>query len=300
MLPDDDVPVAVNESRSPPPSCTASSPSDGSRPIDTPGNRSLKSTASSICQSMPDRISRVRTPLRFPSTNTRKIVPREPGSNLSATVAERLTAAMRACDIRAATYRAAATARERSTMTRLCGMAAAAITASSDDTNINSIRLYPSSDGVSNRGRPRRPQVIARTTTRRTSLLLRGVLCTQRGDRDERFQLEEVLLADPLHVHQVLGLLEAAVLLAILDDAFGGGLADAGQCVELRRGCGIEIDRRQRRRRRSLRCPLRRVLRRETDEAKGCRENQGGNESSHEWPPVAPADAANQRGRMRG
>src|SRR5262245_18004527 len=63
-----------------------------------------------------------------------------------------------------------------------------------------------------------------------------------RVDRDERLELEEALLADPLDVHQLLDLLEPARLLPVLEDALGRGAADAWQRFEIRQRGGVEID----------------------------------------------------------
>ena len=60
-------------------------------------------------------------------------------------------------------------------------------------------------------------------------------LCLLVRDGDERLQLQEALLADALDVHQLFDLLEAAVLLPVLDDALRRLGADAGQRFELRR-----------------------------------------------------------------
>src|SRR5688572_10387632 len=67
--------------------------------------------------------------------------------------------------------------------------------------------------------------------------------CLRCGHRDERLQRQEALLPDTAYVHQVLDLLERATLLAILEDPFGGCLSDAGQRLELRDRCGIQVDR---------------------------------------------------------
>src|SRR5436190_21997736 len=75
----------------------------------------------------------------------------------------------------------------------------------------------------------------------RSSLPFTG-LC--RGDHDQRLELEKALLADPFDVHQVLDLLEAAVLLAVLDDSCRGGGPDARQRLQLQRGRRVEIERR--------------------------------------------------------
>src|SRR6188768_3279552 len=67
-----------------------------------------------------------------------------------------------------------------------------------------------------------------------------------RADREPSLQLQEVLLADALHVHQVLDFLERTVLLAVLDDPLGHLGADAGKVFEIRSRCGVEVDDRRR------------------------------------------------------
>src|SRR5262245_49650516 len=65
------------------------------------------------------------------------------------------------------------------------------------------------------------------TAADNAALLTRG-----RGllrDGDEWLQLEEALLADALHVHQLLDLLEAVVFLSVFDDALGRLWSDAGK-----------------------------------------------------------------------
>src|SRR5687768_14184339 len=70
--------------------------------------------------------------------------------------------------------------------------------------------------------------------TRGSPLLVARALRLVRRDGDVRLQLQERLLADPLDVHQLLDLLEAAALLAVLGDPLRRGGADAGQRLELR------------------------------------------------------------------
>src|SRR6188768_2793846 len=62
------------------------------------------------------------------------------------------------------------------------------------------------------------------------------------ADGELAAELQEALLADALHVHQLLHLLERSVFLAVFDDARGHLLADAGQLLELRGGRRIEVD----------------------------------------------------------
>src|SRR5262245_33840141 len=59
-----------------------------------------------------------------------------------------------------------------------------------------------------------------------------------RGNDDQRLELEEAFLADALDVHEVLDLLEAAVLLAIVENALRCRPPDAREFFELveRRG----------------------------------------------------------------
>src|SRR6186713_616930 len=103
------------------------------------------------------------------------------------------------------------------------------------------------------------------------------------ADGDLRFQLQKTLLADALHVHQFLDLLERPLLLPVFDDASRRRGADAGQLFELRRRRGVQIDDRRGRsragfgacRRRGLRLRLG-LRRREQGER---RERQ--NDSSH-------------------
>ena len=68
------------------------------------------------------------------------------------------------------------------------------------------------------------------------------VIGLRRRDRDLRLQLQEVLLPDAADVHQLLDLLERAVLLPVLDDARGGLGADARQPFEIGRRRGVQID----------------------------------------------------------
>src|SRR5690349_6103059 len=77
-----------------------------------------------------------------------------------------------------------------------------------------------------------------------------------RGHRDQRLELEEALLADPLDVHQFLDALEAAALGAELEDALGGLAADAGKRLELFDRGGVEIERGSGRRGRGRGCGL--------------------------------------------
>src|SRR6188474_752803 len=61
-------------------------------------------------------------------------------------------------------------------------------------------------------------------------------------DRELAAELQEALLADALHVHQLLDLLERAVLLAVLDDPRGHLLADAREFLELGGGGRVQVD----------------------------------------------------------
>src|SRR6478609_9315246 len=62
----------------------------------------------------------------------------------------------------------------------------------------------------------------------------------------QRLELEERLLPDAADVHQILDLLEAAVLLAVLDDPRGRRRTDARQQLELGTRCRIQVDWRRR------------------------------------------------------
>src|SRR5439155_20433456 len=79
----------------------------------------------------------------------------------------------------------------------------------------------------------------------RLALLLRLVGLS--ADGELRLQLEKVLLADAAYVHQLLDFLERTVLGSVLDDQRRRFRTDAGQRVELRGGCGVDVDRRGRR-----------------------------------------------------
>src|SRR5215207_8193101 len=79
------------------------------------------------------------------------------------------------------------------------------------------------------------------------SLLLRASLFVLVADREIRLQLQKTLLADTLHIHQLLDFLEASVLLPVLDDALGGLPANARQRLDLRQRGGVQIHRRGRR-----------------------------------------------------
>src|SRR5688572_11685737 len=128
--------------------------------------------------------------------------------------------------------------------------------------NNSSIRLTPR---ASNRGN-RMTHTSPGEARRRAPGLLPTLLVGGRrrgGDGDERLEFQEALLADALDVHQLLDLLEAAVLLAVLEDSLGRGGADAGQRFELRLRGGVQVDGRGRRRGglRRLGLPLRGLLR---------------------------------------
>src|ERR1051325_8033515 len=116
-----------------------------------------------------------------------------------------------------------------------CGTAIAAITIATPITNISSISVYPQALSSRHRSVQQRAPATA---------LLRRVLSTRGRHGDVRLQLQKALLADALDVHQLLVLLEAAVLLPVFDDALGCRFADPRERVELRCGGGVQIDRR--------------------------------------------------------
>src|SRR5262249_56003247 len=66
-----------------------------------------------------------------------------------------------------------------------------------------------------------------------------------RSNRHHRLELQEALLADALHVHQLLDLLEGTVLLAVIDDELRGLGADPWQRFQLRRRPRVYVDRRR-------------------------------------------------------
>ena len=70
------------------------------------------------------------------------------------------------------------------------------------------------------------------------------LLLERRLPGDGQVGLEELkgLLADPLDQHQVLDLLERAVLLAVVDDAVGDAGTDARQEGELRGVGAVDVD----------------------------------------------------------
>ena len=157
--------------------------------------------------------------------------------------------------MRDARYRAAARPRERSMVESVCGIATAHSTHSG---RAREDRDRESGETRADRGRQSCPRPASTRATVRRLPPFAG------GDDDERLQLQEALLADAPHVHQVLDLLEAAALLAVLEDPFGRGLADAGQRLELRDGCRVQIHRARRRgfrrwRRPARSCPARPV-----------------------------------------
>src|SRR3954452_13385055 len=63
------------------------------------------------------------------------------------------------------------------------------------------------------------------------------------GYRDLRFQLEEVLFADPADVHKVFDFLERPVVLAILDDSGCRLGANARKHFEVGRRRRVDVDR---------------------------------------------------------
>ena len=75
-------------------------------------------------------------------------------------------------------------------------------------------------------------RMTARAATQ-TRLRSPGALSVFGGTTIERLELQEALLADALHVHQLLDPLEAAALGPVLDDPFRGLAADARQRLEL-------------------------------------------------------------------
>src|SRR5262249_15038821 len=94
------------------------------------------------------------------------------------------------------------------------------------------------------------PTVTVTATANRSSMaekpiaLLVGRLLRANGEL--RLQLQEVLLTEAADVHQLLDLLEGAVLLAVLDDPGGGLRADARERLEVGGTGGVDIDHRPR------------------------------------------------------
>src|SRR5215471_15354868 len=136
-------------------------------------------------------------------------------------------ASIRVSASRAARYRAAPDVRASSSPASTAGTAIAATVATTLTVTASSVSEYP--DATS--------RFIAAD-------LLAGCvpLGLRRADGDLRLQLEKVLLADAAHIHQLLDLLERAVLLPVLDDARRRLGADARQPLEI--GCrrGVEVD----------------------------------------------------------
>src|SRR5262245_14585443 len=97
-------------------------------------------------------------------------------------------------------------ARSRSSVPPTTGTAIAANRTESEAANTTSIRAAPL---IARRG--------DRCNGGRSSVT--GRLFALRRDNDQRLQFQEALLADALHVHQILDALEAAALGAVLDDA---------------------------------------------------------------------------------
>src|SRR5215210_1595491 len=140
---------------------------------------------------------------------------------------------MRAAAIRAATWRAAPAMRissmvavTRGTAIPVSVMATAMVKSSSVSVNPPSDResLIVSSPARAVRNLPG-PSPVRDSARRR-----RG---RSRPDREVRLQFQETLFAEALDVHQLFDLLEAAVLLAVLEDALCRLGADAGQRFEL-------------------------------------------------------------------
>src|SRR5438045_3002048 len=134
---------------------------------------------------------------------------------------------MRARCSRVDTYRAAPTARSPSIPLSTGGTAI-------PHTVIVSARTKRSSSAEKPAARRRR--------TRWTRLLLRALGDLRRANAQLLLQLQEVLLAEAADVHDVLDLLERAVLLPVLDDAGGGLRTDAGQRLELRCRRCVDVD----------------------------------------------------------
>src|SRR5215470_494509 len=136
-------------------------------------------------------------------------------------------ASIRVSASRAARYRAAPDVRASSSPASTAGTAIAATVATTLTVTASSVSEYPDA-------------------TRRfiAADLLAGCvpLGLRRADGDLRLQLEKVLLADAAHIHQLLDLLERAVLLPVLDDARGRLGADARQPLEISCRRGVEVD----------------------------------------------------------
>src|SRR4030095_7759142 len=141
-------------------------------------------------------------------------------SNRSATARDRFTASIRLLTICPATYRAPAPVLASSSASPVSGRATPASTTIKATTNTSSTRVRPES----------------------ALLLGRAMVGPVAAHGDERLQLQEALFADAPDVHQFFDLLEASVLLAVLDDPLCRRFADAGQRIELRDGRGVQID----------------------------------------------------------
>ena len=177
-------------------------------------------------------MSRCSTPLPLPSANNCSCVRSPITSRRTATDRARLSDSRRARCSCPARYCAPTMVRSRSRVPPITGTAIAAITT----------HERRGDDDVDEGG------AAARRASREAARLVTGRLVGLGRDGDERLQLQEALLADALDVHQLFDPLEAAALGSILDDAFGGLAADAGQRFELIDRRGVEIDRRLRRR----------------------------------------------------
>src|SRR5215471_14975121 len=136
-------------------------------------------------------------------------------------------ASIRVSASRAARYRAAPDVRASSSPASTAGTAIAATVATTLTVTASSVSEYP--DATS--------RFIAADLL--AGCVPLGLRC---ADRDLRLQLEKVLLADAAHIHQLLDLLERAVLLPVLDDARRRLGADARQPLEI--GCrrGVEVE----------------------------------------------------------
>ena len=181
---------------------------------------------------MPSSISRVSTPVWLASANDETAASGLRPRIRTATAAPRPTACARALTSRAATKRAAAQPRARSTPGQGHGHRDRC-----DDGHEGAHEHDFDQRVAGCPGGPRAQVPAARPPT--------PLRCDRprAGDGHERLELEKALLADAAHVHQVFGLLEAAVLLAVLDDPLGGGPADPGQRLELRDRRGVEVER---------------------------------------------------------
>ncbi len=76
------------------------------------------------------------------------------------------------------------------------------------------------------------------TVSHQGKFILSGTL----ADPERPADLEEGLLADPPHVHEILDTLEGPVLLPVFDDSLGIGLADPGQFHQFFHIGRIDVD----------------------------------------------------------